>query len=221
MLNSIVDKVFVITTVGSNRVDYIKNHLLNNHIVFDFVVAPDPIILTKTVNVIDTDSGDTRPALSLISANVSIIETAKISNFKKICILEDDIFFSETWEKQFNNFYKNVPANWDVLNLGYHPSQYEKLDRIRKINDFVNIPLYEFYTTHCMLLTCNVYDSFLDINRQHQHSYPTDYIYNEIYRKFNCFSPSEKIAYQLSVRKNCEYNIPISTRFNSLLSLNL
>lgn len=221
MINSIVDKIFVITTLNSQRVDYIKNHLNQNNIKFDFFVAPYAEIINDEIIV--NDGGDIsdknhKALISLISAYVSIIEIAKISNFKSICVIEDDCYFQKEWVKKLQDFFNYLPNNWDLLNLGYHPLH--DTDTIKeKYNDYVNIPLNWHHTTHCMIIKNTCYEKFLQNVRKFQYTIPADYIFNEIYKeqKLKCFYPIEVICYQLSVRKNV-YNIPdLGLRFESLL----
>lgn len=221
MINTIVDKVFVITTLNSNRVDYIRNHLNENGINFDFFVSPETKIITDSIIV--QDGGDVydknhKALISLISSFVSIVEISKISNFEKICIIEDDCYFDTEWKDSLTHFYNNLPNDWDLLNVGYHPLH--DTDTIKqKYNDSVNIPLNWHHTTHCMIIKNTCYEKI--INQVHKWNYtlPIDYIFNEIYKEkqLSCFSPIDAFCYQLSVRKNT-YNVPnINLRFNSLL----
>lgn len=221
MINSIVDKVFVITTLNSERVDYIKNHLNENNIKFDFFVAPHQQVISDKIVV--NDGGDLtdnnhRALVSLISAHVSIIEIARISEYKSICIIEDDCYFDKEWVKKLSCFFKHLPNDWDLLNLGYHPLH--DTDTIKeKYNDYVNIPLNWHHTTHCMIIKNTSYDKFLQTVHKFQYTIPVDYMFNEIYKeqKMKCFYPIDVICYQLSVRKTT-YNIPdLDLRFESLL----
>lgn len=213
MLNSIVNKVFVITTLNSDRVDYIKNHLIENDIKFDFCVAPDTKIIEKSIIV--NDGGDItnknhKALVSLISSYVSIVESSKISGFEKICVIEDDCFFEKDWSFKLKQFMDNLPKNWDLLNIGYH--HLHDTDTIKEpLNRYVNIPLNWHHTTHCMIIKYTCYDKFLNIVKQHNYSLPADYMFNEIYKEkvLNCFFPNEKFIFQLSYRdelSNKKYN---------------
>lgn len=223
MINSVVDKVFVITTLNSQRVDYIKNHLNQNNIKFDFFVAPYAKIINDEIIV--NDGGDIsdknhKALISLISAYVSIIEIAKISNFKSICVIEDDCYFQKDWVKKLQDFFNYLPNDWDLLNLGYHPLH--DTDTIKKkYNEYVNIPLNWHHTTHCMIIKNTSYDSFLQNAIKFNYTIPADYMFNEIYKnkKFNSYIPTEKIIHQLSFR-DTKYNIEdIDIGFKSELLL--
>ncbi len=221
MINSIVDKVFVITTVNSNRVDYIKKHLTDNNITFDFFVAVDTKIVTDTILV--NDGGDLntknhKALLSLISAFVSIVETAKLQNFKSVCVIEDDCFFGQNWREKLKSFIEKLPHEWDLLNIGYHPLHDTDTIKI-KYNDFVNIPLNWHHTTHCMIIKNTCYDEIINQVNKWNYTLPIDYIFNEIYKNKNvkAYIPSDKFIYQVSVRDS-EYYIPGNPiRFKSTL----
>lgn len=222
MINSIVDKVFVITTLNSERVDYISKHLNHNNIKFDFFVAPDKRVITGDILV--KDGGDLsnknhKASLSLISAYVSIIETARISGFKSICIIEDDCYFVKDWCQKIKVFFDNLPNNWDLLNLGYHPLHDTETIKER-YNDYVNIPLNWHHTTHCMMIKNTCFGEFLTVNdNRHNWEYviPIDYIFNEIYKnkKFNSYIPADRIIHQLSNRDTKYHIEDIDIRFKS------
>jgi hypothetical protein len=216
MINSIADKVFVITTVDSNRTNYIKNHLIENNIKFDFFVAPETNIITS--DIIVNDGGDLKnknhkALLSLISAYVSIIEIAKISDFKIISVIEDDCYFDVDWDKKIQIVFNNLPHDWDLLNLGYH-SLHETVTIKKKYNDYLNIPLNWHHTTHCMMIKNTCYDVYLKLAKDWNYTLPADYLFNEIYKnqKYKCFYPVDKFIYQLSSRN--ELN---DSKFRSLM----
>lgn len=222
MINEMVDKLFVITTLNSNRTDYIKNHLSVNNIKFEFFVAPDRYVIRNDIVV--NDGGDVsdknhKALISLISAYASIIEIAKLSGFEKISIIEDDCYFVDGWIEKTHSFFNHLPSDWDLINLGYHPLH--ETDTIKKkYNDYVNIPLNWHHTTHSMIIKHTCFDEILRLIKTWNYTIPIDYIFNEIYksRTLSCFYPSEKICYQLSVRDQI-YNIPnITLRFDSLLT---
>jgi hypothetical protein len=220
-INKIVDKVFCITTVNSNRVSYINNHLKKNNIEFEFSIAPEYKIISDKIKVRDSGKVECRPAISLLSAYLSIIEKSRISGYKAISIIEDDCFFSNNWEEKFSRFYSNLPE-WDLLNIGYHPIQ--DRDTIKEnINPYVFRPLNHHHTTHCMVMKHTCYFQFLMLMEALDYSLPADYVFNEIYtdKSFNSFSPVEKFIYQLSLRTDFEtYNIPgIDTRYKSEILL--
>ncbi len=201
MVNDIVNKVYVITVVDSERKDYIYSHLKQYNIEFEFFVAPEYNIISPN-SVVDTPVSDCRPAISLISSYVSLFEMSNINNYESICIIEDDCFLLEDWERNLIKFYNKIPNdNWDVLHVGYHPL-HDSNSVLKNINEFVNSPLEWHHTTHMMLCKSSIYTEYINLVKQFEYTYPVDYIFNEIYKqqKYNCYCPVEKIAYQLSER---------------------
>lgn len=217
MINSLVDKIFLITTLNSSRFDYISNHLKENNINCELFIATNYKLFSNDTKVIDSGE-ETRPALSLLSAFISIIYSAKLHNYNSIAILEDDCFFAENWKEKFQNFYSNIPNDWDLINLGYHPLH--ESDTIKeKINDFVYKPLNYHHTTHCMVVKNTCFDEYININNKFKYTMPSDYVFNEIYKNpsYKSFYPVEKFVYQLSVR-NIGYEISgTDLRFKSLI----
>ena len=217
MINSLVDKIFLITTLNSSRFDYISNHLKENNINCELFIATNYKLFSNDTKVIDSGE-ETRPALSLLSAFISIIYSAKLHNYNSIAILEDDCFFVENWKEKFQNFYSNIPNDWDLINLGYHPLH--ESDTIKeKINDFVYKPLNYHHTTHCMVVKNTCFDEYININNKFKYTMPSDYVFNEIYKNpsYKSFYPVEKFVYQLSVR-NIGYEISgADLRFKSLI----
>ncbi len=217
MINSLVDKIFLITTLNSSRFDYISNHLKENNINCELFIATNYKLFSNDTKVIDSGE-ETRPALSLLSAFISIIYSAKLHNYNSIAILEDDCFFAENWKEKFQNFYSNIPNDWDLINLGYHPLH--ESDTIKeKINDFVYKPLNYHHTTHCMVVKNTCFDEYININNKFKYTMPSDYVFNEIYKNpsYRSFYPVEKFVYQLSVR-NIGYEISgTDLRFKSLI----
>jgi hypothetical protein len=226
MINELVDKVYVITTHDSTRVDDIKSHLIKNNIDVEFFVAPYYPKLDPTHIIHDQpDNSDVRPGLSLTMAFASIIEMSKLNSYDSICILEDDCFFSEGWERKMKTFYNEIHDDWDILHVGY--SKTHETDSILKnVNMYVNIPIYWHYATHCMLLKNTVYDEWVNYvyNNEYYNEYslPIDYYFNRIYktRKYNCYSPVEKFIYQLSMRENIPMHDVGDIRYNSFLGPN-
>lgn len=218
MLNSFVDKIFVITTINSDRFNHIKHHLDEMYLNYEFVVSPEPTILSDKIKVIDSGLGDVRPSISLLSVYKSILEKSKLHNFKSICVIEDDCFFISDWVEKFNLFYNNIPTDWDILNLGYHPS-HDFLAVKEVINSYVCIPKSNYHTTHCIMIK-NI--CFKTIIENINYNIPIDYVFNLLYQddKYKCYVPLEKIVYQLSIRKDQDYNIPNATvRFKSYINL--
>lgn len=219
MLHTVTDKVFLITTIRSKRFEYISSHLEQNGIEYQVVVAPDYEIISDNIKVLHSGK-DNRSSVSLLSIYQSLIEMSKLSKYKKITIIEDDCYFVKNWKKLFTDFYDSLPKDWDLINLGYHPIH--DSDTIKEsYNQYAYIPRNWHHTTHCMMVSNNAYDEFLNLYPKWKYSIPIDYTFNEIYKnsQYKSFCPVEKIVYQLSVRDTVYPIDGTDLRFESAINL--
>lgn len=215
MLHTLVDKVFLITTINSERFDYIISHLKENDIEYQIFVAPNYEIITDKIKVLHSGN-DNRASISLLSAYQSIIEISKLCDYKSISIIEDDCYFTTNWQKSLMNFYNNIPFDWDLLNIGYHPLH--DTDTIKKLyNEYAYIPENWHHTTHCMMVKNTVYDYFLSLYNKWNYTIPIDYMFNELYKNnnFRSYIPSSKFIYQISIRNDVYYIPGNPIRFKS------
>jgi len=63
------------------------------------------------------------------------LNTASILPYDEFLILEDDAVFCDNFLEKFNEFYSNLPENWDIAYLGF--IQQKKSIEINQINQFV------------------------------------------------------------------------------------
>jgi len=219
MLHRLVDKVFLITTIQSKRFEYISSHLKEKEIDYQIIIAPNYETISDTIKVLHSGK-DSRSSISLLSTYQSIVETAKLSNYKKISIIEDDCYFVKDWKSMFMRFYDGLPNDWDLINLGYHPIH--DTDSIKEsFNKYSYIPKNWHHTTHCMMINHTVFDEFLNLYSKWKYTIPIDYTFNEIYKNSNykSFCPIEKIVYQLSVRDIVYPIEDVDLRFESAINL--
>ena len=200
-MRDFVDKIFVITTENSERVEYVKNHLFERNIHnYEFFVAPDYHLMSENHTMCDTQSNDVRASISLLCSFRSIIEMCRINDFEKIMIIEDDCYLIPNYMYKLSQFLENIPHDWDVLNLKYH--HLHATDTIfEKFNDYANIPLKWHHTTHMMAIKNTIYEQYIAESNKNL-DFPVDYVFNLIYAnaKFKCFYPTSPFAYQLSLR---------------------
>lgn len=209
IFNTYFKKIFLITTVNSDRIEYVKKHLDDNKIIYDIQVAPNYELISKDVNWIHKiwcgykEDSDYRPTISLVSAYTSIFQKSLYESYENIVILEDDIFLVDGWENNFLNFINNIPLNWDILNLGYFELN-NKDAVLKSYNAHASIPLNWYHTTHFTAIKKSVYKNFLNKLSEYKYELPMDYIYMEMYKneKINCFVPNSQIAKQKSYRKD-------------------
>lgn len=214
MLNQLCEKIFVITTVDSDRVEYVKNHLKDRKVKFEFFVAPFYALINPHHPLHSPPQRESRPSISLTSAYYSIFEMCRVNDIKSVAVLEDDCFLLEDWEQKLHKFYNNVPADWDILNLGYHP--YQQSHTVKDhINDFVYRPLDWHHTAHCMMVRNTAYTPFKHMVNHWNWHIANDYVFNELYKRkeIKAYSPYEHIAYQLSYRKSLDELIHVKDTY--------
>lgn len=209
VLNKCFDKIFLITTLNSNRIDYVKKHLSDNQIEVDIFVATNYELISKDVNWIHKiwcgyeQESDYRPTISLVSSYTSIFQKSLYEGYKNIAILEDDIFFVDNWQNNFDGFISNVDTEWDILNIGYFDLN-NKDAILKKYNDYASIPLNWYHTTHFTAISNKMYNTFLNKLKEVNYELPMDYVYMEMYKneKYKCFVPNTIIAKQRSFRRS-------------------
>lgn len=193
-LNDIVDCVYVITTVNSNRISYITDHLNNRGINYELFVSPINTLYTQTTQINQSE-------LSLISAHLSILETAILKKYNKIAILEDDIYLTKSYNIDFNNFIKYIPKNADMCNCSWS-SYIHNLNKIH-YNDFVAKIFTNKWYGGIFLIFFNIYTiilyKYFILNMINSNTRkPIDWITDEMYSSINCYVPLKNFAYSLS-----------------------
>jgi len=168
--NVFFEKVYVITCDSFNeRHEYINNHFYKNNVKFDFFVSVDPKLLSADV------ISSTEKSLSMSHLNCVI--NAKLNGYKSIMICEDDINFVNDIEENFNNFIKNIPLDWNFLQIG-NQIWAEKWLRRKYIAE--NLYKFEWGTgSHCIGINSNSYDVL--INNFKKLDAPVDFMYYKLY----------------------------------------
>jgi GR25 family glycosyltransferase involved in LPS biosynthesis len=185
--NVFFEKVYVITCDSFNeRHEYINNHFYKNNVKFDFFVSVDPKLLSADV------ISSTEKSLSMSHLNCVI--NAKLNGYKSIMICEDDINFVNDIEENFNNFSKNIPLDWNFLQIG-NQIWAEKWLRRKYIAE--NLYKFEWGTgSHCIGINSNSYDVL--INNFKKLDAPVDFMYYKLYSELNCYCPEKFLADALS-----------------------
>lgn len=186
-INIFFDKIYVITCNSFfDRQSYIKDHFYKNNIEFDFFVSIDHKLLSADV------ISSTEKSLSLSHLNCVI--NAKLNGYKSIMICEDDINFVDNIEENFNDFIKNIPLDWNFLQIG-NQIWAEKWLKRKYISE--NLYKFEWGTgSHCIGINSNSYD--LLINNFKKLDVPVDFMYYKLYSELNCYSPKNFLADALS-----------------------
>ena len=195
MINDIVDKVFVISTLfGVERATYITKHLDSFNIKYDVRISPDRSFFTPFTH----EGHEVKSAeQSLSSAYASIFYESIYYGYDKICIIEDDTKLIDNFKLEFEKFYSYVPNDWDVIHLGDYDN--EKFIEKCNVNEHVDQIALK-YVVNCMLYRGKaLYENI--INHIVKSKYQIDFVMNHVYGSgAKCYSPTTKLTYQLSYR---------------------
>lgn len=192
-INDVFDNVYVINLAArKDRLEQITQELKSVEIKHEIFTAvngvpsgvklPDYIVKTPGV-------------AGCMFSHIRIIEDAKKRNFNKILILEDDAEFAKNFIKLFNNFYNNLPQDWQMVYLGgsSHPILSEK------INENV-IKTKGAYTTHAYGIKSDVFDTVInniDIKSGVQYAHPIDAFYAiNVHSIFTTYLSKPNLVYQ-------------------------
>jgi len=117
---------------------------------------------------------------------------AKQRGYDSVLILEDDVAFDEELNKKFNEWYKEVPPNWDLLYLGGNhgfrrgPKPPLCSPHLMKVTQTL--------TTHAYILKNTIYDLVLD--RLNIIDYDVDVIIMKLQSRMNAYSFTPRLAWQ-------------------------
>ena len=181
ILNQFFKKIYIISSFSTQ--ERIPN--LVDDINYELIIAPKKKYF------------DDNGAFSLISANESIFLKESYLKSESFCILEDDIWFDINYKEKLNLFFTDVPNDWEILNLGYHPHT------STSFND--NLSYYklkrddEIVGTHFVAYKNNVINYTLE--KIESNSFPMDWFLSKtICPNFNTYIYTDKIFYQSSYR---------------------
>lgn len=209
ILNTYVEKIYVITCFESyERLN--TNAFITDD--FELIVAPKQTYFTSVSE--DYCAG----AVSLASANESIILKSKLKGYKSICIIEDDIYPSENYIEKVQNFFNSVD-NWDILNLGYHA--HSTVNGLNTDDVYHRVTADDDITgTHCMVYKHTVYDYLL--NLYNDNTNPIDWMLSKnVYTKFKSYIPTDKIFYCSSYREKEADRNESYKQFESVITMHI
>lgn len=200
ILNKLFEKVLVITIgLPNERYEYISSYLSKLNIEHEIRVSVNKNFFEpKSHNNHDINQSE----LSLTSLYSSIFYENYYNNISSFVVLEDDNMFCDGFESKFENFFKSIPNDWDIIHLG----DYTDENNIKKenINKYVD-RLYLKYTTNCMIFR-NIENYKIIAEMIDRSRYQIDYVLNHFYINniLKCYSPAEQLTNQLSYRKGID-----------------
>ena len=126
----------------------------------------------------------------LIKTHIEILKIAKENNYKNILIFEDDVELCDDFSDKFNEYYNQIPKEWDFLYFGGN-----HLGSINQISQNIFRLSYTF-TTHAFAINNNLYDELMLLLKSA--SKQVDVIYAELHSKYNSYTIKPTMAWQRS-----------------------
>ena len=138
---------------------------------------------------IEYDGDLKKGVVGCFMSHKDLITRARDSGLNSILILEDDVAFDDELNIKFNEWYKEVPLDWDMLYLGgnHNVREVTKCDEhlMRATNT---------QTTHAYAVKNTVYDMILD--RLEILDLDVDVVYTEIQKKCKAYCFTPRLAWQ-------------------------
>jgi len=228
VLNQYFDKVYVITAEQhSLRIDYIKELFKKENIIFDFHYAVDANYLNKqilqdyvdymkSINTIPV----VPPSMYCISATIShlqVLNSFKYSDYSNVLIFEDDVYFTENYQEKLKLFMNNVPADWDILNLGKNYTF--KPEQVNCLSEHISV-LKSVYGAHSYAFSKNKIQQFCNkFNDVRCLPYAPDSLLIQCYQNdYKAYTPSNFLIGALSEHNQDKNFIKTHECFSSLIS---
>ena len=119
--NNIFDKVYVINLEHSkDRLDMIRKQLKRENIAFERYPAVNGSLLNKEKLIRDgklTYEKMTKGAIGCYLSHYNIWKK-ELDKGNNILVLEDDVILCKNLLNKFNEIYKQIPKDWDIIYLG-------------------------------------------------------------------------------------------------------
>ena len=217
MLDKYFEKVYVITTINSERINHVKNQMKFANIKkYEFHTTFDYKLINSNIKSIVGENVPSQRYISATYGTISLLKSAIYNGYKNICICEDDIFFPNNWEEKFKTFMNNVPDNWDILNLGYA----NEVDDTIKINDYVKKLYGKYYGAQCMVYKNICYQDVINIFYENDCNLPPDFLpiiaCKSVYNK-KVYIPTEHFIFQTSEEYSGRKRPECKTLFKSTI----
>lgn len=205
LLNKYFEKIYVITSYETtDRFDDLNQKFMSENIQVEFVVSPKKKYFGNFLNE-PSSLYIGSAAHSLYCSMESIFLASYLNKYESILVFEDDVVFADNYISKLTQFMRNLPDDWEILNLGYHinstiPNTFKKFGKFQDGVDIVG--------THAMAYKKCVFDYV--ISEFDENTYPVDWFLQKIiYKNFNTYFPVDDILFYASSYRqyeldNCE-----------------
>ena len=152
-------------------------------------------ILFEGVNGKKIDNPTKMPSgmFGLIKTYLNMYNDWKKSPKENILIIEDDCVFLDGFNEKLEEYFSNVPNDWDMLYFGANHN-YHMGEKTETINEKC-IKLNNSYSAHCVLIKSHVFEEL--IFGIQTFTIENDVMMANLQKKYNSYSSSETLTTQL------------------------
>lgn len=144
----------------------------------------------KAIKVGEGKNGLLKGEIGCMLSHLGVIKDAKTKGYKKILVLEDDFELVDNFNQLFEEKYKNIPEDWELLYFGGN-----HVGGLIKINDDCAKTIHTF-TTNSYAIKEEMFDVILvateRLNKQ------IDVYYADLQKVFNSYVFRPHLAFQKS-----------------------
>lgn len=145
---------------------------------------------------VDVESNLLPGEIGIIMSSIAVLTDAKEKGYEKILILEDDVQFSDTFVRDWNQWSQEIPEDWEMLYLGGNLVGWQP----NRISSHVHVGT-NIFAIHALGLRSSVFDSMIsaiDMNT------PVDVTYGHQSRNFNSYLMVPRMAWQRPGRSDIQ-----------------
>ena len=184
-INDIADKAYCISLEKRpDRWAGSKKQFEDNNIIVEKFVATDGSLLGPIAELSNGEVG-------ALNSHRRVLANAIENDLECIAVFEDDAYFVENFEVKFQEYYDQVPSDWEFLYLGFN--RYS--GPVSNVSDKV-FKLHNAYSAHAFLIKKNAikYSYNLMLND----SFPADVYYALAQSAYPAYGPVDALAGQKS-----------------------
>jgi GR25 family glycosyltransferase involved in LPS biosynthesis len=130
-------------------------------------------------------------AVGCLISHLEIIKTAEKNNYSSILLLEDDVAFSDDFEKKIEKLYNNFPKEWDMFYLS--GSLIKEGEKFNYYSELINS-----HTTHSYAVNSSVYKTLIKLLEKNIFIKPIDSCYVTIQESIRAYIAMPFLTYQSS-----------------------
>jgi GR25 family glycosyltransferase involved in LPS biosynthesis len=195
-LNKYFDSIYVINLKkrGDRKihiVEQLSKIQCNNYTLFEGVDG----------DLIDNPSKLKKGMYGLVKTYINIFDSWVKNKTSNIVIIEDDCIFSGNFNEELFTLMGDIPNDWEMIYFGGNHNLHVGSTQPKKINENI-IKLHNTYSAHCVVLKDYVFEEL--VNRLKNLDIENDVFMSKLQNKYNAYSTSKKITWQLSGISNIE-----------------